>query len=1549
MSRSFLLGRSHLLVFVTAVALLVFVLGGQPARSLPAKAPKAKQLSNGAITSATSRLGEGSTQLTELPGLRSSATNTYERPDGTRLVKVYDHPVNYSDGVSGWQPVDGSLVRQSDGSWQTKASSMTVSLPKLLSEGGLSVNTAGREVALRLEEAGSSEASVSGAQGTYAAALPETSVTYAAASSSVRETLTLHGSGAPTVERYALSLSPGLHAALTPAGTVLISDSSGKRIYMLAAPTVHDASSGTALTAPVHYELSSDGSTLSVVLSSSWLHDPARVFPVTLDPDLYYTAGTELTCTIRSGESAGTSLCGQPLALGSNSSHVVSRIVSRANLSAIPENANILEASLGMMMRYASSTTPIMQQTYALSREITSSVTWNAYDGSHPWSTPGGDYTSHELPGGGSAPYGERELLSSYVGSWEGPNIVPLVQKWVREPSSNHGLIFKASNEEAGNYDEFDQPGYTEETHEGGEPVMEVVYSPQLGTASFATFASVPVDGSTGLAVNVADGNLVASHHDLTMPGVGYGFSLANVYNSLASNASQNWGKPEGDPHPWDEHLLAGMTFSSGADVSLERSFVDESQLYHDPSGAWWDFQRDPSGDKGSEKAFYSPPGLPATLVLHESKAATLTYNTTGLKYEFDSNGQLEKIVDANGNTTTFSYNSEGKNTGITDTRGNTLSLEYKSNNDISKIKDQLGREWKFAENTSNQMTSATNPDGQVTKYSYTEGHLTQITDPDKYGTVISYDSSGRVTEIRRRVNGSAIKAGTKDVITTIAYSIPVSGSVSCPTGSYGDTEVVSPNGSPGGSADSSPSGHETFYCFNNENQVTKTIDQAGNSSTTSYSPASGRPEKYETPGDTAGGLTGVSNTIAYNSSGAITEILEGTGEGTSLATTFHYSGTGTYGNVEPEMITRPYSSESQAKEHEKSNETLLEYDSNGNIKHVQQGPATEGGSALSLEHNTNGEVTKSTDADGHSTEYEYNATHDLTKIKPPAPLGDTEVSYDELGRVHTVTDGRGITVTYTYNGEDQVTKVEYSDGSSVSFEYDADGNVIKRTDASGFGEPYTGATTYEYDKLNRVISQTSPTGKTTTYEYDNDGNLAALKDAGGTVTYTHGPDDVLETITEPSNTSHPFKMTYDTGVDNRESITYPNGIIACYKHDPVGRVVSLTAFLPSGGQTCASPPSASGTLEDYTLSYKTSGSSPLETPEVQALTNDKTEATTAYSYDALERILKAITKHGTEAATLTSEYEYDPAGNPLLNHTYSPSSTYSNAHMLYNNANEICAIATSTPSACASPSEPGIAGEPTYDADGNMTSDGSTTPAKFAYTARDQLASITPHEASATQIVSHGTNQKDLAAIGTEEVIQNVLGVDVTGSGETASYYTRGSEGALLAKRTAKGTPSETKYYLPDTQGSVAMLTSSSGAQTAPSSGTYQYDPYGAPIGTAPSGFGYRGAQTLPDGLLHFGARYYDATLSAWTQQDPATQSTALSEGDAYAFAAGDPINLSDPEGTSAGCGYSCYPHGGGFSSFEELFLPVAKEIFGLFHCAYELYKNMGAGCGNP
>jgi RHS repeat-associated protein len=1416
----------------------------------------------------------------ELPPLRTASSDTYERSDGTRVMKSYATPINYRNSAGEWAPIENQLVKSEGGGWHPKASGVPVALPDSLSSGPVSFGASGKQVTLSLRGAASSTATSSANEGRYASALPGVDVAYRVGSTGLRETLTLASASAPTVYRYALGLDAGMKAIAERWGGVEIDDAAGHPLYRIATPVAEDAESHIPAHGAVHYELSADGKTLSLVVDSTWLHAANRAFPVKIDPDIEYF-NDELDCDIISGVDAGTSYCGQPLVVGSDSEPFThARALMRFSLSGIPQNSTVLGTEVSMFFGYQQGTVPQTMQAYVLKQKFTANATWEDYDGTHEWTTQGGSYESLSLPGGGTQPFGEHTYGASELGDWEDwppIGITPLVQKWVSEPSSNDGLLLKdaheaASEAELTEYDWFEQ----KEGPNGGGPVLQVIYAHPTGSQADHTYTGFPVDDRANLSVDVASGNVMTTDTGFTLPGIGSNFPIEATFNDDTGDA-----------------VKAGIGWSLSSDTyTYGRPYWwDETIDLHEASGRWLTFTREPSLDKEGTKAYLSPAGINATMTMSSGYQMELTYTLSRVKFVFKKeSGVLEKIVDPNGNTIKFEYEGgEERVSKVTDSHGHVFKYTYEGHEgDLSKIEDPSGRKWLFAENSSNELTSLTDPDGHAIKYEYsTAENLKQITDPDGHLIELTYDEDGRVTRIRRIVNGTATTTGNKDIITTFAYSEPASTEAKCPEGTLGDTVVVSPNGSPNGEANSKASEHKTTYCFNAADEITKTVDQAGNATTASYDSAFGTLTKYQNPGDTAKEGK-VNSTVAYAENGAVEKVIEGTAENHSLETIYNY--TGGFGGVEPGSVQTPRSKASQ-----KSSEhtTTYGYDTHGNVT-----SSSQGGSETKTTYNSLGQPEKSIDGDGHEIKYEYGATsHDLTKITPPSPLGVTEITYDSLDRVHTVKDGRGNAATYKYDGEDRVTEVEYSDGSNVKFEYDANGNVLKRTDASGFGEPYTGLTSYEYDHLNRPTLETTPTAKTITYGYDYDGNLTSLKDAGGTVSYSYGSDDLLTSMTDPSNSTHPYKFGYASEDDERQSIKYPNGMWACYTHDAAGRLTGLRVFVASGSENCSSSIATSAELEDYGLNYnleyeEEGKKEVVDTPQLQVLTNNKTGTRTVYSYDLLDRLTKALSEPvGGGAGSLTSEYEYDKAGNMLLNHTYSSGTTYANEHMKYNGANEICAIATTTPSTCPAPSEPGITGEPTYDADGEMTSDGVLSGAdKFAYTIRDQLSSITPYGASAKTIVSHGTGQEDLAAIGSEEVVTNALGVGATGSGESAKYYTRGSEGLLLDKRSAKGTPSETEYYALDPFESVAALTSAGGSQTAPASGTYQYDAYGSPLGASPATFSYNSGQALPAGLIHYGSRYYAPGMGSWTQEDPL--------GEDFLYAGDDPINETDPSG---------------------------------------------------
>jgi RHS repeat-associated protein len=85
---------------------------------------------------------------------------------------------------------------------------------------------------------------------------------------------------------------------------------------------------------------------------------------------------------------------------------------------------------------------------------------------------------------------------------------------------------------------------------------------------------------------------------------------------------------------------------------------------------------------------------------------------------------------------------------------------------------------------------------------------------------------------------------------------------------------------------------------------------------------------------------------------------------------------------------------------------------------------------------------------------------------------------------------------------------------------------------------------------------------------------------------------------------------------------------------------------------------------------------------------------------------------------------------------------------------------------------------------------------------------------------------------------------------------------------------------------------------------GINRYDEYGIPASTNTARFQYTGQTWLPElGLYYYKARLYSPTLGRFLQTDPVGYQGGIN---LYGYVADDPINVSDPQGTSAqrGCG---------------------------------------------
>lgn len=727
----------------------------------------------------------------ELAELRTATSDTFLQSDGSRAVKIYTHPVNYRASGGAWEPIESKLARASDGTWHPIASPVPLSLPASLGSGAVELGPAQRRLTFSLRSAAATNGTASGEQAVYSNVLPGVSVSYFSLPESVRETLSLASSSAPSEYHYSLTLSPGLHASLQPGGSVLVREASGTVAYTIAAPTATDSASIPQLPAPgnAHYELAEGGTVLTLVLNRAWLDAPSTVYPVKVDPDVYYAEQQD--CSLISEAYANWSPCGGPLYVGADdaSPKDVSRALLRFNLSSIPANSDILRSRLALWFDEDTNDEPIDIEAHALTRGFTQDATWNTYNGTNSWTIPGGDFSS-ELGG-------ETKIYNSYKEYWVDWGFTPTVEKWVREPDTNDGILLKAANEEKAGYDTFFQ---ADNGLGAPEPNMEVEYEPRLGDDGGTDRLLVTQELGNGAVagVNVADGNLQLTNPDVEYTEGEYTTALSRDYNSLDEELV---GSAFGD----------GWRLSAGQDTLLYPTWWDGSYVFHEPGGMYVRFDRDPAEDghpNSGDLAYHVPANVNESLVVHSNGTRTLTYNETGVEWKFDNseNGFPQEIVDPNGEGNTIHLGYTGSRlTSLKDTHGHELSLTLNSGTHyVTKISGADGESWEYGYNSSHYLVSYAGPGGQKAEYSYDgDGMLSVIVDPT--GTyVISYDSSYRVSSIRRLVNGTVTTPGSEDEITSFSYE-----SAKAPTcAAENDTGQTTVTRMPG------EEGAET-YCYN--------------------------------------------------------------------------------------------------------------------------------------------------------------------------------------------------------------------------------------------------------------------------------------------------------------------------------------------------------------------------------------------------------------------------------------------------------------------------------------------------------------------------------------------------------------------------------------------------------------------------------------------------------------------------------------------------------------------------------------------------------------
>ena len=543
-----------------------------------------------------------------------------------------------------------------------------------------------------------------------------------------------------------------------------------------------------------------------------------------------------------------------------------------------------------------------------------------------------------------------------------------------------------------------------------------------------------------------------------------------------------------------------------------------------------------------------------------------------GVVHHYNSTGDLTSITDRNGNTTTLTYNGSDL-TGITAPSGRTTAVAA----------------------TGGLITSVTDPGGRIFNLGYTNGLLTSLSGPSGYAWQYSYDDAGRMLTKRD-------PAGN-----TVTYTYDTEGRLH---------QAIAPDGT-----------RELTYTQTGTTTVT---EKDGGLWTYQYDPTLSVKTQRTDP---LGNVTRYTHDQKRNLTSATV----------------------------PDGRVTEYA-----------------YDDRGNVTAVTvKDSLGVVASAASYEYNSMNLVTRFTDPRGAVTRYAYDANGNLTGVTrphPDNPLADGPVTtfrHDAKGNVIAIKDPNGqqtgLETLFAYDPQtNDLLSVTDPLGHVWTFTYDAAGNRLSMTDPSTDPDPAHNTILYEYDDLNRLKKVTEPLGYITRYDYDYTTDLLTATDAASRQTrYNYDYRGKLTAITDALN--HLTELRYGpsgcgSGCGGTEKLTAvidalnrstqffydPNGRLSL-ERDPQGREVAYPSYDTRGNVTEKVKADGHHITYGYDalnrLTSKRYSDNSLTEYRYDANGNMTYAGNVAIAYNFAHDTNNRLTGV-TDSNGRTIQYGYDPAGN---------------------------------------------------------------------------------------------------------------------------------------------------------------------------------------------------------------------------------------------------------------------------------------------------------------
>jgi hypothetical protein len=353
---------------------------------------------------------EGEAQEAASPSLeaeslpdRTANSETLALPDGQLETRIYPAPVNYRDEEGNWQPIGERLLETGEQTLTNGPNAFDVTLPKQIDTKPLRFEVGDQWVESQLLRKDLEGADLEGAIATYEGEGNAPSFEFTGLSNGLKEEIELTGPGQANRFTYELSASDDLTPFLADDGSIRFLDSEGTAVVVLPAPVMSDSAPQPVVSRAVHYELGpeEDGHwKLSVVADREWLDDPARAWPVRIDPTM--TIGPALDCVIggKKGETGWIDCAAwgrKDLLIGytpklNSAEDGWWRTLMEFDMTGVPVNSEVTSATFNIRSLETALNTKGVELRKT-TKPWTWKASWSRYDGAENlWTTEGGDW-----------------------------------------------------------------------------------------------------------------------------------------------------------------------------------------------------------------------------------------------------------------------------------------------------------------------------------------------------------------------------------------------------------------------------------------------------------------------------------------------------------------------------------------------------------------------------------------------------------------------------------------------------------------------------------------------------------------------------------------------------------------------------------------------------------------------------------------------------------------------------------------------------------------------------------------------------------------------------------------------------------------------------------------------------------------------------------------------------------------------------------------------------------------------------------------------------